>query len=77
MEDIMSKTLSDIYNRVYQPIGWSIVGVCLMFAVWGAIDDLMIGCNYSAPRLILFFLIALSPLIVALIFFKPRKGVSL
>ena len=70
------KALSVIYNKLYQPVAWSIVILMGAFCLWGMVDDFNIGCYHSAWRLLWFFLIALSPLYVALIFFRPKKGVQ-
>lgn len=67
MKDLIIK----LHDMFYQPIGWSIIIIAMLFAIWGAIDDLNIGCYHSAPRLILFFVIVLAPLFVALVFLKP------
>lgn len=66
--------ISKLYNRFYQPIGWSIVAALMIFCIWGMIDDFNIGCYHSAWRLLMFFLIVLSPLFFALVLFKPKKS---
>ena len=67
------KLLLKIYEKVYQPVGWSIIILLLLFCLWGMVDDFNIGCYHSAWRLLWFFLIVLSPLFFALVFFKPKK----
>ena len=73
---IKMKWLPKIYDTLYQPVAWTIVTTMLLFCLWGMVDDFNIGCHHSAWRLLWFFLIVLSPLVAALVFFKPRTKTS-
>lgn len=67
------KFLAKMYDKFYQPIAWSILGLLMVFCIWGMLDDFNIGCYHSAWRFLWFILIVLSPLFFAMIFFKPEK----
>jgi hypothetical protein len=67
------KFLSKMFNKLYQPVAWFMIGLAMLFCVWGMVDDFNIGCYHSAWRLLWFFLIVLSPLFFALLFFNPEK----
>lgn len=64
--------LAKIYDKLYQPVAWTIITSMLLFCLWGMVDDFNIGCYHSAWRLLWFFLIVLSPLYLAMLFFKPK-----
>lgn len=70
------KFLSKLYDKLYQPVGWMIIAILMIFTIWGMVDDFNIGCYHSAWRLLSFFLIVLSPLFFALIFFKSKNKIA-